>query len=265
MAYDLEKCKHLVICLQINQRLFHEIITQLNDQNIRKQFELIIGDNQRVINQLNDELRQTVPTDDHNQHLIHNHNTDVTQQVLDPKERPSMATTGRTRRERSEQKKTCQWPGCGYETRFSANMSRHVSVHSGAKPYACDWPQCHKRYQLSGSLTAHKRTHLNLKPFACDWIGCDYRTNNRCSLPAHRRTHNGIKAFACDWPQCSVTCSTRTHLRDHRLIHTKDKPFKCDVCEQSFAKKSNMRAHKLSVHLGHKRIRHKNTTHEELN
>ncbi|CAG2172704.1 unnamed protein product [Oppiella nova] len=240
------------------------MIPQLDDQNTRKQFDLIASDNHRVIAELSHELRQytlAVSADTGGSHAMDT-------RPMRPTGDEMVATNNEctpTEHTSADRTRRCSWPGCSYSTRFSANMTRHLYVHSGEKPYVCDWPQCHKRYQQSSALVTHKRTHVNAKPFACDWIGCDYRTNNRCSLPAHRRTHYGIKAFACDWPQCSVTCSTRTHLRDHRLIHTKDKPFKCDVCEQSFSKKSNMTAHKLSVHLGVKRVRNKNNCDPEVN
>ncbi|XP_054162783.1 zinc finger protein 286A-like [Oppia nitens] len=257
---SLEKCKSFMISLQINQRLFREIITQLNDQNLRKQFELIVDDNDRVVIGLNYQIKQMCAKyDDNTASNCHNdHNVD--NEDIGDNDNNVCQTSSRCKDTNNKTKmKVCQWPGCSYETQYTTNMTRHMYVHSGNKPHVCDWPQCCKRYTQSSALITHKRTHMNLKPFVCDWIGCDYRTNNRCSLPAHRRTHNGVKNFACDWPQCSVQCSTRTHLWQHQLVHTKHKPFKCDVCDQCFAKKSNMKAHKMSVHLGIKRIRNNKT------
>lgn len=256
----MEKFCELLVSLQINQRLFREIVCQLSDQNVGKQFQLILGNNDRIINELRNTFRNHFTANDSSYSSEANPSeasdqpmgSVVGDQLCQQSASGSTdeATTGRV-------SYACQWPGCEYESRFRANLAKHLSKHSEDKRYVCDWPQCGKRYKQSSALTTHKRCHLALKPFACDFIGCHYRTNNRSSLPSHKRTHNGIKPFACDWDNCSVSCSTLTHLRDHQLIHRKEKPFKCDICEQSFAKKCNMNAHKKSVHLGIKRIRNK--------
>ena len=262
----MEKFNELLISLQINQRLFREIVNQLIGQNIEKQFQLILDNNDRIINELRNTLRN---------HFHANSNTaqlsravsaeEANEAVYRPmRDNPSELLVANERIVTEKFKYVCQWPGCEYGTKFRANLVKHLSKHSSDKRYVCDWPQCGKRYKQSSALTTHKRCHLELKPFKCDFIGCHYRTNNRSSLPSHKRTHNGIKPFICDWDNCSVTCSTLTHLRDHQMLHRKEKPFKCDVCEQCFAKKCNMTAHKKSVHLGVKRVRNKNNITNQL-
>ena len=252
-----------MISLQINQRLFREIIIQLNEQNIRKQFELIIDDNERVINELTNTCRQHFRFNT-NSNLREESSVTASDEFLKTQNTDNeIIVTNNDFVDKSElsedksKKYVCQWPGCDYKTKFTANIDKHLCKHSDRRKYICDWPHCHKRYKQSNALVTHKRTHLGLKPFGCEFVGCHYRTNNRCSLPAHRKTHIGVKPFLCDWPQCSVTCSTVTHLRDHQMSHRKEKPFKCDVCQQCFTKKSNMKSHKQSVHFGVKRVRNK--------
>ena len=269
----MDRIKNLMISLQINQRLFREIINQMNEQNIRKQFELIIEDNERVINELTVSCRQHLRlninlseepnTSSLTLTLTDTNESQITNQTISESMSSAndLVIDDNSTIEEQAKRYRCQWPGCDYKTKFTANMDKHLCKHSNVRRYACDWPHCHKTYKQSNALVTHKRSHLGLKPFVCDFVGCHYRTNNRCSLPAHRKTHTGVKPFPCHWPQCLVTCSTITHLRDHQMSHRKEKPFKCDVCQQCFTKKSNMSAHKQSVHFGVKRVRNKTNSH----
>ncbi len=262
MNNSIEKLRKLINSLQINQRLIRESIKQLNEQNIKNQINLIIEENDKIITQLRNNINININdkiTCDSNPNILPKINLikELTQNETQNNFKQFIETNDCVN---GLKKKlySCEWPGCGYETVIASNINKHFCVHSGEKRFVCDWPQCHKRYQQSNGLMAHKRTHLGLKPFACDWIGCNYKTSNRCSLPAHKRLHKGIKPFVCDWPQCSVSCATITHLRSHKLTHSGEKPFKCDVCQQTFTKACNARAHKKSVHEGVKRLRTKN-------
>lgn len=90
----------------------------------------------------------------------------------------------RSKREVSSKLHRC--PYCPYVTNKSTNITTHLCVHTGEKPYAC--PHCPRQFAQKGNLQSHVYTHTGEKPFACTF--CPYRSTQKSNLKSHILTHH---------------------------------------------------------------------------
>lgn len=84
-------------------------------------------------------------------------------------------------------RKTHHCPYCPYTSHFITNFKRHVTTHTGVKPFAC--PQCSYRSNSNDHLKRHMNTHRREKPYAC--TKCPYRASQKSTVTQHLFSHHG--------------------------------------------------------------------------
>lgn len=86
----------------------------------------------------------------------------------------------------------CAQPGCDYIAHSSRHMLRHMTTHSGERPFECKWPGCGYRAKQREHLKTHELKHTNLKSFKCDV--CDFATKRKEHLKRHMQRHVSDRA-----------------------------------------------------------------------
>ncbi|XP_067123687.1 LOW QUALITY PROTEIN: fez family zinc finger protein erm-like [Centruroides vittatus] len=142
------------------------------------------------------------------------------------------------RSKRSNNKhKTFTCPECGKVFNAHYNLTRHMPVHTGARPFVCK--VCGKGFRQASTLCRHKIIHTQEKPHKCQTCGKAF--NRSSTLNTHIRIHAGYKPWVCEY--CGKGFHQKGNYKNHKLTHSGEKAYKCSVCNKAFHQVYNLTFH----------------------
>ena len=101
----------------------------------------------------------------------------------------SFVTSSGPMKRRDLKEKTRQCPHCNKMFSRSDELSRHIRIHTGQRPFAC--VVCNRAFSRTDHLATHMRTHTGEKPYSCDICGkCFTRSDERSR---HLKVHSKLK------------------------------------------------------------------------
>lgn len=130
---------------------------------------------------------------------------------------------------------TC--PECGKVFNAHYNLTRHMPVHTGARPFVCKI--CGKGFRQASTLCRHKIIHTAEKPHKCQTCGKAF--NRSSTLNTHTRIHAGYKPFICEF--CGKGFHQKGNYKNHKLTHSGEKAYKCNICNKAFHQVYNLTFH----------------------
>ncbi|XP_044746248.1 zinc finger protein 141-like isoform X1 [Coccinella septempunctata] len=157
---------------------------------------------------------------------------------------------------------------CSQRTNHSYNLIRHMTIHTGVKPYVCHI--CGKNFRLDSSFRKHiKQFHEGVKNYSCEI--CDKNFGTKSARNEHLNTHSDQRPYSCDicqksfkqksslyvhklfhdqnfkfeCAQCGKKFRRAQELLIHDRIHTGQKPYSCDICSAKFRRSQDLKKHRI--------------------
>ncbi|KAK9536997.1 hypothetical protein VZT92_006736 [Zoarces viviparus] len=110
--------------------------------------------------------------------------------------------------------------------RRSPAGGRQCKTPPQERPYACPADGCERRFSRSDELTRHVRVHTGQRPFQCRICMRSFSRSDH--LTTHIRTHTGEKPFAC--AECGRKFARSDERKRHAKIHQKQRDRKTSSC-----------------------------------
>ncbi|KAA8586631.1 hypothetical protein FQN60_000467 [Etheostoma spectabile] len=109
--------------------------------------------------------------------------------------------------------------------------SRPCKTPPHERPYACPADGCDRRFSRSDELTRHVRVHTGQRPFQCRICMRSFSRSDH--LTTHIRTHTGEKPFACT--ECGRKFARSDERKRHAKIHQRQRERKIERNSSSSA------------------------------
>ncbi|XP_070500520.1 fez family zinc finger protein erm isoform X2 [Chironomus tepperi] len=149
----------------------------------------------------------------------------------------SSTTSSSSNNTTNGKQKTFACPECGKIFNAHYNLTRHMPVHTGARPFICK--VCGKGFRQASTLCRHKIIHTSDKPHKCQTCGKAF--NRSSTLNTHTRIHQGYKPYCCEF--CGKGFHQKGNYKNHKLTHSGEKAYKCQICHKAFHQVYNLTFH----------------------
>ncbi|XP_055845162.1 zinc finger protein 726 [Episyrphus balteatus] len=137
--------------------------------------------------------------------------------------------------------------GCGQTFKRMVYLDRHEFKHSGIRKHKCFHEGCSKTYTNSQHLKRHLKVFHEEKPEQIKNVNCRFDFCNKMfvsidNMERHiREVHENPKVYECT--QCGDKFTQRLKLRRHEVKHTGVYPYNCSICSKGFVQEYFLTRH----------------------